>query len=153
MKDSGTHGPCQNPTAPHLQSINASHSRSVPSPTLPLTPSHPPILISKVMHPLFSVCPFFLTDGFIHEFITSLLNPLLFLFTHIQWKNLSPIMSSVGANQVWRQLSGNHRTFLMQRELSHQGSRHSPGLPVTSAKHTLRLWDLASPRCSWSWRS
>lgn len=45
------------------------------------------------MHPLFSVRPFFPADGFIHEFITSLLNTLLFpcLCTHIQWKNLSPI--------------------------------------------------------------
>lgn len=32
MQDSGTIGPCQNPTAPHLLSINASHSCS-PSPS------------------------------------------------------------------------------------------------------------------------
>lgn len=105
------------------------------------------------MHPLFSVHPFFLADGFIHEFITSLLNPSLFLLTHIQWKNLSPITSSVGANRVWWQWSWNRRTFLVQTALSPQGSRHSPGLPLTSAKHALRLWDPASPRRSWSWRS
>ena len=38
VQDSGAHGPCQNPIAPHLQSINASHSRSpTPSPTPPQT--------------------------------------------------------------------------------------------------------------------
>lgn len=38
VQESGAHGPCQNPIAPHLQSINASHSRSpTPSPTLPQT--------------------------------------------------------------------------------------------------------------------
>lgn len=135
MKDSGAHGPCQNPTAPHLQSINASHSRSVPSPTLPLTPSltsppPAPFLISKVMHPLFSLHPSFLADGFIHELITSLLSPSLFLLTHIQWKKPSHLLCL-----QW-ELAEPQDISDAKRRSAHQVSHHSPGLPVTSAKHT-----------------
>lgn len=45
VQDSGTTGPCQNPTAPHLLSINASHSCS-PSPShTPPSPSQTYLLI------------------------------------------------------------------------------------------------------------
>lgn len=57
-------------------------------------------------------------------------------FIHIQRKNLSPIISSVGANWVWWQWTGNHKTFLIQTALSHQRSRL---LTVACAKHTLHL--------------
>lgn len=125
VQDSGAHGPCQNPIAPHLQSINASHSRSpTPSPTLPqtLTLLHFTLSLS-LSDPLtfyfnFQILciPFFcipLTASSHHFWFYScwtstgsslishsLTAPFLSFrfFIHIQRKNLSPIISSVGAN-------------------------------------------------------
>lgn len=101
---------------------------------------HPPLLaFLRLLPPT--------TSGFIHA-EHQLALPLslapslpLFLsfrfFIHIQRKNLSPIISSVGANLVWWQWTGNHKTFLIQTALSHQRSRL---LTAARAKHTLHLW-------------
>lgn len=168
VQDSGAHGPCQNPIAPHLQSINASHSRSPYSLAHTASDSHTPPFHSLshwLSHPLMfyfnfqilCIPPFFffnipLTASSHHFWLYSgrtstssslishsLAAPFLSFrfFIHIQRKNLSPIISSVRANCVWWQWTGNHKTFLIQTALSHQ---HSSLQRVAFAKHTLHLW-------------
>ena len=66
VKDSGVQGPCQNPIAPHLQSINASHSHSPsPSPTLPQTLT---LLHFTLSHLLFTLVFKFLVYPYEHSF-------------------------------------------------------------------------------------
>lgn len=139
VQDSGTIGPCQNPTAPHLLSINASHSSS-PSPShTPPSPS-PSSSSSSQTYLLILVFPterhlnytpaqslFYIQ--FKHSVVLLLslpplqsisLSTFFFFFSFLfQWKNLLPIMSSVGSSCVWWQWTGNHRTFLVQAAPSH----------------------------------
>lgn len=106
VQDSGAHGPCQNPIAPHLQSINASHSRSPYSLAHTASDSHTPPFHSLshwLSHPLMfyfnfqilCIPPFFFltflwllpptTSGFIqaeHQLVLPLsLTPSLPLFS------------------------------------------------------------------------
>lgn len=172
VQDSGTHGPCQNPIAPHLQSINASHSRSpTPSPTLPhtltllhfsLSLSHPLTFYFNFQIPRIPLFCIPSTPSSHHFWFysrrtstgSSLISPslatpflCLHFFIRVQRKNLSPIISSVGANQVWWQWTGNHKTFLIQRSTKSPVFMSSDSGLCQTLTYGLHL---ALPRCSWS---
>lgn len=80
VQDSGAQGPCQNLNAPHLQSINASHSHSpTPSPTLPRSLAF--LYFAHRLCRLGLICPSFDIPGLINIEHRLLVLPPFFYFS------------------------------------------------------------------------